>query len=134
MEGQAYLPVVLAYEVETTGSGSVTLFSTVPGMWIEKVFGHIKEAFDTNTTVDVGDEDAAGKFIANTEWTESTLNQIGVSTQTTLPDGAYYSAVKNITVTVGGAGVTAGTLVLLFYVWYLDDIDAKGYHGQETVP
>jgi hypothetical protein len=84
--------------------------------------------------VDVGDEDAAGKFIANTEWTESTLNQIGVSTQTTLPDGAYYSAVKNITVTVGGAGVTAGTLVLLFYVWYLDDIDAKGYHGQETVP
>lgn len=134
MEGQAYLPKVLFYEVSTTGSGAVTVFTAAPGTYIHEVVGRISEAFDTNTTVDVGDEDTAAKFIANNEWTESTLNQLASSKQTTAPDGAYYTAHKQIKVTVGGVGVTTGKVELMFFVYNLVEMGTQAYHAQKTVP
>ena len=134
MEGQAYLPKVLFYEVSTTGSGAVTLFTAAPGTYIHEVVGRISEAFDTSTTVDVGDEDTAAKFIANTEWTESTLNQLASSKQTTAPDGAYYTAHKEIKVTVAGATPTTGKVELMFFVYNLVEMETQGFHAQKTVP
>jgi len=134
MEGQAYLPRVLLYEVETTGSGAATLFTAAPGTYIHEVVGVVMEAFDTNTTIDVGDEDSASCFIANNEWTESTQYQIATSKQTTATDGKYYSAHKNITVAVAGATPTTGKLVLMFFVYNLVEMDTQGYNASKTIP
>lgn len=133
MEGQAYVPMGLFYEVETTGSGTATLFTAPAGMYIEKVIGHIADAFDASTSVDVGYTGSASAFIANNEWTESTVDQIAASSQTTAPDGVYFATAKDIIVTVAGDPDAVGIVRLLFVCWNLTGMAAQGLHGEETV-
>lgn len=132
-EGQAYLPHTLFFEVSTSGSGAVTFWTAAPGTYVKEVFARISEAFDTSTTVDIGDEDTAALFIANSEWTESTLNQIASSRQTTAPDGVYYSALKELKVTVGGADPTTGKVQILLTYFNLVEMEAQGFHAEKTI-
>jgi hypothetical protein len=132
MSGRAYAPTALYYEVDSSGSGTVTLFYTHEGMYIEGVIGHIEEAFDSGTTIDVGDEDTAALFIANNEWTESTVDQIANSRQTTAPDGVFYTAAKAIQVKVAGAPTANGLLQLVFLVWDFASMHAQAHAVKQT--
>jgi hypothetical protein len=132
MEGQAYIESVLSFKVEVSGSGSTVFWNAAPGTLVTEVIGHIQTALDAGT-VDIGDEDTAALFIANTEWTETTVNQIASSKQTTLPDGKFYSAVKQLKVTVGGAA-TEGVVHIVLKFLQLTEMASQGYHNTVAVP
>lgn len=133
MEGQAYLPNTLFFTVDTTGSGDVAFWTAAPGTYVQEVFARISEAFDSGTTVDIGDEDTAAKFIANNEWTESTLNQVANSRQTTAPDGVFYPTAKQLKVTVGGASPTTGQVQILVSYFNLNEMAAQGIHNSVSI-
>lgn len=119
MDAQAYMPLTKLIEVTISGSDAVTPWLIPAGTYVEKVLGRIVTAVSgSDGTIDVGDEDTAAKFIANNEWTEGTANQIAVSTQTTLPDGAYYPAAKLLKLTFSSA-VVSGKVQLLITYWEL---------------
>lgn len=132
LEGQSYVENTLFFKVEVSGSGAVTFWTAAPGVFVTEVLGHIQTALDAGT-VDIGDEDTAAKFIANNEWTETTVNQIANSRQTTAPDGVYYSAVKQLKVTVGGAA-TAGVVNIVLKYLQLTEMATLGYHNTVAVP
>lgn len=132
MSGQAYLPQILFFKVSVTGSGPVDVYTFAPGTYVQEVTGRISTALDAGT-VDVGDEDSASKFIANSEWTETNLNALASSRQTTAPDGAYYTAHKWLRVTVGGAA-TEGEIELMVTMFNLVSMEAQGFHNEVTVP
>jgi len=117
MNDKGYLPLTKVIDVVISGSDPVTPWLIPAGTYIEKVVGLIKVALDAGT-VDVGDEDTAAKFIANNEWTETTVNQLATSLETTAPDGVYYPAAKLLKLTFG-ATTTSGTVRLMITYWEL---------------
>lgn len=131
MEGQAYVPRVLLFEVAISGSGAETFWTASPGTFVKEVVAHISTALDAGT-VDIGDEDTAALFIANTEWTETTVNQIVSSKETTAPAGVFYSAAKDLKVTVAGAA-TEGVVRIMLEVFNLTEMAAQGVHNTVAV-
>lgn len=132
-EGQAFVEHVLHFQVTVSGgSGAVAFWSAAPGVLVSEVIGRISTALDAGT-VDIGDEDTADAFIANNEWTETTVNQIASSKQTTAPDGKYYAAQKNLVCTVGGAA-TSGVVEILVRYFQLVEMGVQGFHNSVSVP
>lgn len=117
MDAQAYMPLTKLIEVTISGSDPVYPWLIPAGTFIEKVVGRIATALDAGT-IDIGDEDDDDEFIANSEWTETTVNQIANSNTTTAAGGRFYAAAKMLKVTPG-ATTTSGVVQILVTFWEL---------------
>lgn len=66
----------------------------------------------TSPTLDLGDEDNDDAFVDNADVTEGTaaayISCAGADAGSTSKHGAYYSAQKNIILTIGGTDLTTG--------------------------
>lgn len=129
MEGQGYLPQVVAISVDvaTSGSGVQDIYTIPAGFWLEKAQGIMIVGLDQGT-IDFGQDGAASSLIPNNEWTETSTGAIAASTQTTAPDGLYFSAADIIRVTFGGYPHT-GKVLFLLWLWDLNSILTQGVHA-----
>jgi len=128
MEGQGYLPQIIALmvDVATSGSGAQDVFTVPAGFWLEKAQGIVLEGLSAGT-IDFGLDGSASALIANNEWTETDTGAIAGSSQTTAPDGLYFSAVDILRVTFGGYPAT-GKVLFLIWLWDLNAIVSQGVH------
>jgi hypothetical protein len=124
MEGQAYvLPAVaLLFDVATSGSGVHNIYSVPAGTWLVEAQAILLTALDGSGTLDIGLDGSTAALIANSEWTEQTINSIASSRQTTAPDGLYFSAQDNIAVDFKNCSV--GKVLVLLWLLNVTDIVA----------
>lgn len=128
MEGQGYLPQVVAITVDvaSSGSGYQDVYTVPAGYWLEKAQGIILTGLSAGT-IDFGLDGSTSALIANNEWTETNTGAIAASSQTTAPDGLYFSAVDILRVTFGGYPAT-GKVLFLLWLWDLESIVSHGVH------
>lgn len=132
-EGKSYLPRVQVYEFTVSSGSGTSDFLYVPaGTWVEKAVVLISEALDAGT-VDLGTDGTADALVANTELTETSAGSIATSTETTAPNGLYFTAEDMLRLTVGGAA-TEGVIVVMLVLWNFTEIASQGYHDEITIP
>lgn len=128
MEGQGYLPMIVTIEVDvsTAGSGFQDVFTVPAGFWLEKAQGIVLQGLSAGT-IDFGLDGTPAALIPNAEWTETSTGAIASSSQTTAPDGLYFSALDVLRVTFGGYPAT-GKVLFILWLWDLNSILAQGVH------
>jgi hypothetical protein len=128
MEGQGYLPYVVAITVDvaTSGSGVQDVYTVPAGFWLEKAQGIVLEGLSAGT-IDFGLDSDTDAIIDNTEWTETNTGALAASSQTTIPDGLYFSAVDVLRVEFGTYPET-GKVLFLLWLWDLNSILSQGVH------
>lgn len=128
MAGQAYLPEILFFEVNINSSGSGIFWSAPPDTWIVEVEAQIETALDGSGTVDIGVDGNTDLFIANSEWTETSLDQYIASSKTTAPGGVFLPAGDNLAVEVGGSP-TVGKVRIAVWVLNFASMALQGVHN-----
>ena len=76
----------------------------------------------TSPTLDLGDEDDADEFVANAAVTATTAAAyMSMDGSADKDNGGYYSAAKNIILTLGGTSLTAGVAYGVLHCLDLSD-------------
>lgn len=129
-EGVGYLPKVLWFKFNTSGSGYNDFLYVPAGTYIEEAVLFVKEALDTGALLDLGTDGDEDALIDNTDITEDAEGMADSST--TAPMGLYFDAEDMLRLTVSN-DCTQGVVYLKLTWWQFTEMIAQGEHNEFTI-